>query len=70
MKKSYILSLACAMAMALSGTNAVAQYKIGDVILNPGVGLGYWYGSGGYADFAAGIAVNAEFSCILDDIAI
>src|SRR5688572_15777256 len=70
MKKNYILSLACVIAMALSGTNAVAQYKIGDVILNPGVGLGYWYGSGGYADFAAGIAVNAEFSCILDDIAI
>ena len=70
MKKNYILSLACVIGLALSGTNAYAQYKIGDVILNPGVGLGYWYGSGGYADFAAGIGVNAEFSCILDDIAI
>lgn len=70
MKKSYILSLVCAMGLCLAQVDSFAQYKTGDVILNPGVGLGYWYGGGGYAGFAAGFSINAEFSCILDDIAI
>jgi len=70
MKKNLILSLVCVIGLCLTQVDSFAQYKKGDVILNTGVGLGYWYGSGGYADFAAGIAVNAEFSCILDDIAI
>lgn len=70
MKKSFILSLVCAVGLCLAQTDSFAQYRKGDVIINPGVGLGYWYGSGGYGNFAAGISVNAEFSCILDEIAI
>jgi hypothetical protein len=71
MKKNYILSLACVIGLVLSGTNAFAQkYQKGDIILNPGIGLGYYYGTGSYANFAAGFSINAEFSCILDDIAI
>ena len=67
MKKSYILSLVCAIALALSGTNAFAQkFEKGSVIINPGLGLGYWYAGSG---FAVGFAANAEFS-ITDDIAI
>ena len=70
MKKSYILSLVCAMGLCLAQVDSFAQYKTGDVILNTGFGLGYWYAGGSYGNFAAGLSVNAEFSCILDDIAI
>lgn len=70
MKKSYILSLVCVIGLCLAQVDSFAQFKKGDIILNPGVGLGYWYGGGGYAGFAAGLSVNAEFSCILDEIAI
>lgn len=67
MKKSYILSLVCAIALALASTSAFAQeYKKGSIIINPGMGLGYWYAGSG---FAVGFAANAEFS-ITDDIAI
>jgi hypothetical protein len=41
-------------------------FEKGDIILNPGLGLGYWYAGSG---FAVGFAINAEFS-ITDDIAI
>lgn len=70
MKKSYILGLVCFIGLSMGQINSFAQYKVGDIILNPGVGLGYYYGTGSYASFAAGFSVNAEFSCILDDIAI
>jgi len=70
MKKSYILSLVCAIGLCLTQVDSYAQYKQGDIILNTGVGLGYWYAGGSYGNFAAGISVNAEFSCILDEIAI
>ncbi|HMG88546.1 MAG TPA: hypothetical protein VK589_00750 [Chryseolinea sp.] len=66
MKKNYILSLVCVVGFALSGTNAFAQYQKGDILLNPGMGLGYWYAGSG---FAVGFTINAEFS-ITDDIAI
>lgn len=70
MKKNYILGLACFIGLSLGQIDSFAQYKTGDIILNPGIGLGYYYGGGSYASFAAGISVNAEFSCILDEIAI
>ena len=69
MKKRSILILA-SLAIALFSfyqTNGQSKFEKGSVVINPGIGLGYWYGGSG---FAAGFAVNAEFSCILDDIAI
>ena len=65
MKKNYILSLVCVIGLAISATDAFAQYEKGDIIINPGMGLGYWYAGSG---FAVGFAANAEFS-ITDDIA-
>lgn len=71
MKKSYILGLALVIGLSIAQNDSFAQYKKGDIILNPGLGLGYWYGGGGYGSgFAAGFSINAEFSCILDEIAI
>ena len=67
MKKNYILSLVCVIGLVLSGTNAVAQqYDKGSIIINPGMGLGYWYAGSG---FAVGFAINAEFS-ITEEIAV
>ncbi len=71
MKKSYILGLVCFFGLFIGQIDSSAQYKKGDVILNPGIGLGYWYGGSGYSGgLTAGFSINAEFSCILDDIAI
>ena len=67
MKKNYILSLVCVIGMALTCANANAQYfEKGNIIINGGLGLGYWYAGSG---FAVGFTANAEFS-ITDDIAI
>jgi hypothetical protein len=70
MKKSYILSLICAMCLMFAHVDSFGQeFQKGDVILSTGLGLGYWYGGGSYGGFAAGLGVNAEFS-ITDEIAI
>ena len=67
MKKGFILSLIGAICLSLGYVATNAQgYEKGSIIINPGLGLGYWYGGTG---FAVGFAVNAEFS-ITDDIAI
>jgi hypothetical protein len=70
MKKNYILGLALGLCLLLGQTESFAQFRKGNVIVNPGIGLGYYYGGASYASFAAGFSVNAEFSCILDEIAI
>jgi hypothetical protein len=72
MKKSYILSLVCAIGLCLTQIDSYAQFQYtqGDIIVNTGFGLGYWYASGSFGNFAAGLSANAEFSCILDEIAI
>lgn len=67
MKKNYIMSLIFAVGMAFTYVGANAQYfEKGDIIINGGLGLGYWYAGSG---FAVGFTANAEFS-ITDDIAI
>jgi len=66
MKKSYILSLICVMCLLFAHVDSFGQeFQKGDVIISPGLGLGYYYGGG----FAVGLTANAEFS-ITDDIAI
>jgi hypothetical protein len=66
MKKSYILSLFCAMCVMFAHVDSFGQeFQKGDIIVSPGLGLGYYYGGG----FAAGLYVNAEFS-ITDEIAV
>jgi hypothetical protein len=70
MKKSYILSLLFAMCLLFAHVDSFGQeFQKGDVILNTGLGLGYYYGGGGYGGFAAGLGINAEFS-ITDEIAV
>jgi hypothetical protein len=67
MKKGFVLSLIVALCLSLGHLATYAQgYEKGSIIINPGLGLGYWYGGTG---FAVGFAVNAEFN-ITDDIAI
>lgn len=66
MKKSYILFLFCATLMLSAHVDSFGQeFQKGDIIISPGLGLGYYYGGG----FAVGVTVNAEFS-ITDEIAI
>jgi hypothetical protein len=66
MKKSYILSLVCLICLTLAQVDSSAQeFEKGSIVINPGLGLGYYYGGG----FAVGFAVNAEFS-ITDEIAV
>lgn len=69
MKNKSTFILACLAIVLCSSYQAIGQSKFekGSIIINPGIGLGYWYGGSG---FAAGFSANVEFSCILDDIAI
>jgi hypothetical protein len=67
MKKSFLFSLTCIVCLTVAQLDSFAQYEKGDIILNPGLGLGYWYGGG--SGFAVGFCINAEFS-ITDDIAV
>ena len=67
MKKNCFLTLLCLGMLLMAREDSFAQndYKKGSVLINPGLGLGYYYGGG----FAVGLSANAEFS-ITDDIAI
>lgn len=69
--KSTILTVLCLAFLLLAHEESFAQndYQKGSVIINPGVGFGYWdfYNSSG--GFAIGFNVNAEFS-ITEEIAV
>jgi hypothetical protein len=67
MKKGLLISLlgVCLSFAQLTGYAQQNQYNKGSIVINPGLGLGYYYGGG----FAVGFSVNAEFS-ITDEIAI
>lgn len=67
MKKSCFLTLLCLAFLLLAREDSFAQndYTKGSILINPGLGLGYYYGGG----FAVGLSANAEFS-ITDEIAV
>ncbi len=67
--KSTILTVLCLAFLLLAHEDSFAQndYNKGTVVINPGLGLGYWYGGSG--GFAVGFTVNAEFS-ITEEIAV